>query len=67
MTAEKIAAAKEAFGKLVEEQLKRVEVMKSQGDFLDYKKLDQIIIGVCGGDGIEQQLQVRHREFLNSY
>ncbi len=52
MTAEKIAAAKEAFGKLLEEQLKRVEVMKAQGDFLDYKKLDQIIIGVCGGDGI---------------
>lgn len=52
MTAEKISAAKEAFGKLLEEQLKRVEVMKAQGDFLDYKSLDQIIIGVCGGDGI---------------
>lgn len=52
MTAEKIAAAKEAFGKLLEEQLKRVEVMKSQGDFIKYQDLDQIIIGVCGGDGI---------------
>ncbi len=52
MTTEKIAAAKEAFGKLLEEQLGRVEVMKAQGDFLDYKNLDQIIIGVCGGDGI---------------
>jgi isocitrate dehydrogenase (NAD+) len=52
MTAEKIAAAKEAFGKLLEEQLKRVEIMKAQGDFLDYKSLDQIIVGVCGGDGI---------------
>jgi len=47
-----IAAAKEAFGKLLEEQLKRVEVMKAQGDFLNYQALDKIIIGVCGGDGI---------------
>ncbi|MDD5934297.1 MAG: isocitrate/isopropylmalate family dehydrogenase, partial [Clostridiales bacterium] len=52
MTAEKIAAAKEAFGKLLEEQLKRVEVMKAQGDFINYKELKPIIIGVCGGDGI---------------
>ena len=48
----KIEAAKEAFGKLLTEQLARVEEMKSQGDFVDYKSLDQITIGVCGGDGI---------------
>lgn len=48
----KIEAAKEAFGKLLMEQLARVEEMKSQGDFVDYKSLDQITIGVCGGDGI---------------
>jgi isocitrate dehydrogenase (NAD+) len=47
-----IEAAKEKFGKLLEEQLKRVENMKAQGDFVNYKKLDKIIIGVCGGDGI---------------
>ncbi len=47
-----IEAAKEKFGQLLEEQLKRVENMKAQGDFLDYKSLDKIIIGVCGGDGI---------------
>lgn len=47
-----IEAAKEQFGKLLEKQLKRVEDMKSQGDFVDYSKLDKIIIGVCGGDGI---------------
>jgi isocitrate dehydrogenase (NAD+) len=52
MTMDSIAAAKEAFGKLLEEQLKRVEVMKTQGDFLNYQALDKIIIGVCGGDGI---------------
>ncbi len=52
MTAEKITAAKEAFGKLLEEQLKRIEAMKAQDDFIKYNELDQIIIGVCGGDGI---------------
>ncbi len=47
-----IEAAKEQFGKLLEKQLKRVENMKNQGDFVDYSKLDKIVIGVCGGDGI---------------
>lgn len=47
-----IKAAQEQFGKLLEEQLKRVEIMKQQGDFINYKELPKIIIGVCGGDGI---------------
>ncbi len=44
--------AAEKFKKILEDQLKRVEDMKSQGDFTDYAKLDTIKIGVCGGDGI---------------
>lgn len=40
------------FRKLMEEQLERVEMMKAQGDFVDYENLDKLIIGVCGGDGI---------------
>ncbi|ROR30520.1 isocitrate dehydrogenase (NAD+) [Mobilisporobacter senegalensis] len=52
MNKQNIEAAKEKFGKLLEEQLARVEAMKAQGDFIDYTKLDKIIIGVCGGDGI---------------
>jgi isocitrate dehydrogenase (NAD+) len=47
-----IQAAKEKFGKLLEEQLARVEVMKNQADFVNYKELETIAIGVCGGDGI---------------
>ena len=47
-----IEAAKESFGRLIESQLKRVEEMKAQGDFVDYSKLNKIRIGVCGGDGI---------------
>lgn len=52
MYADKIEAAKEKFGELLKSQLLRVEEMKKQGDFLKYQDLDQIIIGVCGGDGI---------------
>lgn len=52
MFSQNIEAAKEKFGKLLEEQLKRVEEMKKQGDFINYQELDKIIIGVCGGDGI---------------
>lgn len=47
-----IEQAKEKFEKLIEDQLKRVEMMKSQGDFVDYKNLGEIIIGIVGGDGI---------------
>ncbi len=55
-TSEKINLAKEKFGELLESQLKRVDDMKAQGDFIDYKSLDQIKIGVCGGDGIGQAI-----------
>ncbi|MCR4615209.1 MAG: isocitrate/isopropylmalate dehydrogenase family protein [Clostridiales bacterium] len=44
--------AVEKFESLVRAQLERAENIKAQGDFVDYKSLDKIIIGVCGGDGI---------------
>lgn len=40
------------FRGLMEKQLARVEGMKAQGDFIDYAKLDKVVIGFCGGDGI---------------
>ena len=49
---ENLDIACEKFRKILECQLKRVEDMKAQGDFVDYASLDKIIIGVCGGDGI---------------
>lgn len=49
---ENIKVALEKFSKIIEDQLKRVEDMKSQGDFVDYASLDKLRIGVCGGDGI---------------
>jgi isocitrate dehydrogenase (NAD+) len=47
-----IEEAKEQFGKLLEEQLERVECMKKAEDWMDYAKLKPIIIGIIGGDGI---------------
>ena len=49
---ENLDLACEKFRKILEGQLKRIEDMKSQGDFTDYAALDTIKIGVCGGDGI---------------
>ncbi len=59
-----IAAAKEAFGKLLEDQLKRVEEMKAQGGFVDYASLDTIKIGVCGGDGIGPAITAQAQRIL---
>ena len=47
-----IQAAVEQFEKLLENQLARVEKIKSEKDFMDYSALDKIIIGIVGGDGI---------------
>ena len=42
----------EHFKKVLEDQLKRVEAINSNKNFVDFDKLDTIIIGICGGDGI---------------
>lgn len=53
MTYEKsIKAAQEKYGELLRQQLRRVEELKKEGDWTDYSKLDKLVIGVCGGDGI---------------
>ena len=52
MYEEKISVALKAYEKLLREQLERNETIKETKDFIDYKSLDKIIIGVCGGDGI---------------
>lgn len=37
---------------VLDKQKKRVAAMRAQDGFVDYAKLDKLIIGVCGGDGI---------------
>lgn len=48
----KIKSAVAHFEALVREQYERSDRIKANKDFIDYDKLDKIIIGVCGGDGI---------------
>jgi len=48
----KIKSAVAHFEALVREQYERSDRIKADKDFIDYDKLDKIIIGVCGGDGI---------------
>ena len=52
MSDQTIEQAKERFGKLLGEQLARVEKMKKAEGWIDYSKLDTIKIGIAGGDGI---------------
>lgn len=47
-----VNAAVEQFRSILEEQIARQRKMEADTAYTDYKKLDKIIIGVCGGDGI---------------
>ncbi len=49
---QQIKQALDQFESVIRSQLARVERMKAENDFVDYDKLDQIVIGICGGDGI---------------
>lgn len=59
-----IEKAKEHFGKILEEQLKRVENMKKGADWIDYSKLKPIIVGIIGGDGIGPFIAKESRRVL---
>ena len=47
-----IDSACEQFRALLESQLERTEAMEANSGKTDFSKLDKIVIGVCGGDGI---------------
>jgi len=52
------------FETLVKEQQERVVRMKAQQEFIDYKTLDTIIIGVVGGDGIGPAITAQAQRVL---
>ena len=58
-----IERAKEKFAEIVRGQLQRVESMKKPLEAVDYAKVPTIIIGVCFGDGIGEEIS-RHAEFI---
>lgn len=47
-----LKTALEKFEVLLKAQSERSERIKAQSETIDYEKLDKIIIGICGGDGI---------------
>ena len=64
MSKELVEKAKEKFGAIVEEQLKRVEAMKEGCEKTDYSKLNPVIIGVCFGDGIGEVISKHAQHVL---
>ena len=52
MTLAEIDLAKEHLGKVLEEQLTRIDRMKVGEEETDYSQLESIIVGIIGGDGI---------------
>ncbi len=61
---EQIKNAQEKFAALLTEQFARIEKMKAEKDFIDYEKLDKIIIGVVGGDGIGPAITAQAQRIL---
>ncbi len=59
-----IEAAKEHFGRVVEQQLERVERLKAEQDWLDYGKISPITVGVIDGDGIGPFIAAETRRVL---
>jgi isocitrate dehydrogenase (NAD+) len=59
-----IERAKEHFGQIVEEQLKRVEEMKKPVEWVDYAQTKPIIIGILGGDGIGPFIAEESRKIM---
>ena len=47
-----IKTAVEKFEALIRKQQERAERIRAEKEYTDYKNLDKLIIGVCGGDGI---------------
>ncbi len=61
-----ISSAVAKFEDLLRGQLERVERINAAADFIDYKSLDKLIIGVCGGDGIGPVITAASRKVLET-
>ena len=59
-----IESAKEHFGKVLEEQLQRVERLKTEQDWTDYSKVSPIKVGMIGGDGIGPYIAAESQRVL---
>ena len=56
---------KDSFEKLLVNQLERIRRMKENDEKVDYKNKKQIIIGICGGDGIGPIITFQAKRILS--
>ena len=54
----------ESLKELVAQELLRIEEMKNAEDFLDYSKLDTIVVGLAAGDGIGPVIMEQSKRVL---
>ena len=59
-----IEAAKAQFGKVLEEQLERVDRIKAEAAWLDYSQIKPIVVGILGGDGIGPAISAEAQRIL---
>ncbi len=63
---DKIQDAVMQFEQLLQKQISRAQKMKEQGDFLDYRNCNPLVIGICGGDGIGPVITKEAARVLNA-
>ncbi|HCU79889.1 MAG TPA: isocitrate dehydrogenase [Chloroflexi bacterium] len=59
-----IESAKEHFGKLLEQQIRRVDLLLKEQEWTDYSGLSPIVIGMIGGDGIGPTISLATQKVL---
>ena len=59
-----VEKAREHFGAIVQQQLDRVERLKTEDANTDFSKIKPIIIGVIGGDGIGSSITAEAQRVL---
>ncbi len=64
-TMEAIQPAKEHFGRILQQQLERVQRLKQEDDWIDYASVSPIIIGMIGGDGIGPTISAETERVLD--
>ena len=64
-TMEAIQPAKEIFGRILQQQLERVQRLKQEDDWIDYALVSPIIIGMIGGDGIGPTISAETERVLD--
>jgi len=63
---EDIAKAREAFAKILDQQIARIEKVKTDTARTDFTEIKPIVVGILGGDGIGPYLAVEARRVLET-